>query len=210
MYDSVSAQAIPTTAELVAGYIDGPYQWSDADWQRFPNSVKVRIAIAPWLNDGHVLDVEHLDATPKDSVGWVKTRRAAGDDPTIYCGLSNLPQVKKAFRAADEPMPHIWLAWWDGKLDLPQGSVAHQYASEKAYDLSVVADVWPGVDQSTKSSSSKDPVSEDQAAKAAVAALGTLYDVRRARETLTQASTDLLLGKLHSMASDIRHDYSLT
>lgn len=73
-----------------------------------------------------------------------------------------------------------------------------------------MADVWPGVDQSTKSSSSKDPVSEDQAAKAAVAALGTLYDVRRARETLTQASTDLLLGKLHSMASDIRHDYSLT
>lgn len=35
MYDSTNPGAIPASAALVAGYVDGLYRWSDAAWARF-------------------------------------------------------------------------------------------------------------------------------------------------------------------------------
>jgi hypothetical protein len=148
MYDSVTAAAIPTSAAVVAGYCDQIRlpPWSAADWARFPNAIKVRIAKKPTTNDGHVLDVETGDATPAQAPGWVRLRRAAGGDPTIYCNASALAGVQAAFTAAGVPQPHYWIAQWDGNATLPAGVVAKQYQSNAQYDLSVVADVWPGVD----------------------------------------------------------------
>ena len=162
MYDSVTAPRIPATAGMVAGYVDGAYRWSASDWARFPAAVKVRIAVFASTNDGHVLDVERYDATPAQAVGWVQRRRAAGVDPTVYCGYStngySWALVINAFKTAGVPEPHYWVAAYPGNGPaLYPGAVAHQYAdpvtSGGDYDLSVVADYWPGVDGASTVSS---------------------------------------------------------
>ncbi len=164
MYDSIEPAAIPTDAEMVGGYIDGSwgpnwsangkdYGWDDAAWARFPNAIKVRIAATAQTDDGHVLDVEAGDALSSEAPGWTARRRAAGVEPSIYCNLSNVGAVLAAFDAAGVILPALWLAHYDGVATLPDGYVAKQYADQDMipgrphYDLSVVADIWPGVDE---------------------------------------------------------------
>ncbi|MBS2962909.1 hypothetical protein KGA66_07635 [Actinocrinis puniceicyclus] len=150
MYDGVDASLLPTSAELVGGYVDGLYRWSAANWTRFPDAVKVRIAVFPTTNDGHVLDVEPGNATPAESVDWVLMRRHAGVDPTVYMSYSTWPQLRSAFQARGVAEPHYWVALYDGVATIPAGAVAKQYYNNNqlGYDLSVVADHWPGVDPS--------------------------------------------------------------
>lgn len=151
MYDGIDSDAdvIPTTAQLVAGYIDGDYEWTAADWARFPNSVHVEIAVKSSTNAGSVLDVETGDATPAESVTWVRSRRASGADPTVYCSQSVWPSVRSAFQDAAVTEPHYWIANYNGDTAIPSGAIAHQYESTARWDLSSVADYWPGVDPST-------------------------------------------------------------
>lgn len=148
-YDSVSASSIPASAQVVAGYVDGLYRWTNADWNRFPNASKVRIAVFPSTNDGFVLDVEDGDATPAQAPGWVAMRRAAGvTNATIYCSRSLVSTVLAAFDAAGVARPLIWDADWTGSSHLSPGSVATQYANPPSsggnYDLSVTNGSWPG------------------------------------------------------------------
>jgi hypothetical protein len=150
MYDSVDASAIPTDAQIVAGYVDGNYIWSDGDWARFPHAVKVRIAVFASTNDGHVLDVEQGNATPDEAPSWVLARRRAGVDPTVYCSLSWWASLRSAFIRHNVADPHWWIASYDGVQVIPVGAVAKQFADDTMspghYDRSVVADYWPGVD----------------------------------------------------------------
>lgn len=150
MYDSVDANAIPTNAPIVGGYVDGLYVWSNADWNRFPHSVKVRIAVFADTNDGHVLDVESGNATPTQAPSWVRMRRAAGVDPTIYCSQSWWGLLQGAFDSQNVPQPHYWIANYDDVKQMIPGAIAKQYADDQIvgahYDLSIVADYWPGVD----------------------------------------------------------------
>jgi hypothetical protein len=150
MYDGVDATRLPVSAQLVAGYVDGLYTWSAADWDRFPHSVKVRVAVFSTTNDGQVLDVEPGNATPAQSVDWVLMRRRAGVDPTVYMNMSTWPTVRSAFQARGVAEPHYWVAEYDGVETIPAGAVAKQYYNNNdlGYDLSVVADYWPGVDAS--------------------------------------------------------------
>jgi hypothetical protein len=140
MYDSVTPSAIPTNAAVVAGYVDGAYAWSNADWARFPQAVKARIAVFPRTNDGHVLDVEQGDATPAQAPGWVTMRRTAGIDPIVYCNASTWPSVISAFRSASVAAPPYWIAQYDGNPAIPAGAVAKQYndppGSGGNYDIS--------------------------------------------------------------------------
>lgn len=137
---------------MVAGYLPpSHFAWSDADWARFPTAVKVRIAIFASVNDGHVLDVEQGDATPAQAPGWVAMRRRAGVDPTVYCNASTWPQVRSQHTLQGVPQPHYWIARYDGDPTIPAGAVAKQYADPAKhgaghFDLSIVADYWPGVD----------------------------------------------------------------
>jgi len=152
MYDTVTASVIPSGAQMVAGYDDGAYRWSAADWARFPNAVHVHIAVHPSTNSGHVLDVERGDASPSEAPGWVLMRRQAGQHPTVYCSLAVWDAVRAAFRAAGVVEPEYWIAAYPGiGAKLYPGSVAHQYAdvgpAGENVDVSVVADYWPGVDQ---------------------------------------------------------------
>jgi hypothetical protein len=148
MYDGVTASRLPTAATMVAGYVDGRYRWSAADWNRFPHAVKVRMAVFSSTDDGHVLDVEPGNATPAQSVDWVLMRRRSGLDPSVYMNASTWDSVRAAFRARAVPEPHYWVAHFDNVAAIPAGAVAKQYYSNDSlgYDLSVVADYWPGVD----------------------------------------------------------------
>lgn len=153
MFDSITAADIPADAQMVAGYVNGTFQWSPGDWARFPNAVKVRIATQAYVNDGHVLDIEQGDATPGQAPGWVAMRRAAGVDPTAYCNASTWPLVRAAFQNQGIPEPHYWIAQYDNVASVPAGAVAKQYidppTSGGHYDLSAVLDYWPGVDSGT-------------------------------------------------------------
>jgi hypothetical protein len=148
MYDGVTATRLPVSAAVVGGYVDGQYAWSAADWARFPRSVKVRIAVFPSTNDGHVLDVEPGDATPAQSVDWVLMRRRAGVDPTVYMNTSTWQTVRSAFAVRGVAEPHYWVAAYDDNAVIPAGAIGKQYYNNDTlgYDLSVVADYWPGVD----------------------------------------------------------------
>ena len=148
MYDACSAARIPATAPMVAGYIYGNCAWSAADWARFPNAVKVRIATVASILDGDVLDVERSDATPDQAPGWVAQRRAAGAVPTVYTSASNVTALLAAFSAHQVAAPLLWIAAWDGLSQLPAPDVAKQFQSTPGagYDVSIVADYWPGVD----------------------------------------------------------------
>jgi hypothetical protein len=116
MYDSVTPQAIPADAEMVAGYVNGHYAWTSADWDRFKNAVKVHITIMA-VNEAGVLDVETGDATPQQAPDWVKARLAAGlQRPTLYVNRSNAPAVLlECHNAGLEPGRHFWL--WLATLD---------------------------------------------------------------------------------------------
>lgn len=156
MYDSVNPGAIPSNAPMVAGYIDGTsYRWPDSAWNRFPNSVKVRIARRTTTNDGHVLDVEFGIPTvwpPSIAiVNWVQMRRRSGVEPTIYCNqINDWPGILKLFSNAGVRQPQYWVARYNNVRDIPSGAVAKQFSdppiSGGNYDLSVAADYWPGVD----------------------------------------------------------------
>jgi hypothetical protein len=162
MYDAVTPANIPANAAMVAGYVDGRYAWSAADWARFPNAVHVPIAVFPTTNSGVVLDVEQGDATPQQAPGWVQMRRAAGVDPTVYCSEDAWPAVRAAFTAAGVPQPHYWVAAYPGEgAVIPVGAVAHQYQDAGPYDLSVVADFWPGVDQGEDMTPEQDQMLRD-------------------------------------------------
>lgn len=146
MYDGVTPSRLPSGAPLYAGYVDGHYANIPAIRARFPHARIVGIAVSPHTNAGTVLDVEPGDASPAQAPAWVKMRRAAGVDPTVYCAATTWPAVRAAFKAAGVAEPHYWIAAWDGHATLPAGAVAKQYVSTSGYDKSVVADHWPGVD----------------------------------------------------------------
>lgn len=155
MYDAVTAANIPREARMVAGYIDKIRlePWSAADWARFPNAVKVTIVKKASTNAGHVLDVEPGDARPDEAPGWVRMRRAAGADPTVYMNLSTWPTVRAEFDRQGVAQPHYWVAKYDGNPAwgagwAALGCVAKQYKGDVApgIDISSVADYWPGVD----------------------------------------------------------------
>lgn len=146
MYDSVNVSGIPASAKMVAGYVDGHYANFALMRSRFPSAIVVGIAVSPHTDAGTVIDVEKGDATPAGAVSWVLMRRRAGCDPTVYCNQAAWSQVRAAFQSAGVAEPHYWIAKWDGVASLLPNTVAKQYQNHASYDVSAVADHWPGVD----------------------------------------------------------------
>lgn len=158
MYDGLNsdapaiARAFPG-ARKVAGYLNGRYAWSQADWDLFPGADHVTITVTASAGEGDVLDVETGDATPAQAAAWIEMRHAAGlYRPTIYCSLSVVP----AIRAATGPLIlgrdyDIWVAKFDGSgaepavPGLPAARfAAKQYETNPSWDESVLYDPeWP-------------------------------------------------------------------
>lgn len=159
MYDGIAVLAKGIHAEfnspeLVAGYINGLYKWSAAEWDLFPHSTHVQISITASEDAGDVLDVEKGDASPQEAAGWIERRKQSGLwRPTIYCARSVIPAVRQATgRYVLGTDYDIWVADWTGKPHgvtapgpgVPAVCAAVQYASTAKYDVSIVNDDgWP-------------------------------------------------------------------
>lgn len=161
MKDSVNWQAIPIGTPIVAGYVPpSHFAWPPEAWARFAGSVEVRItpSVSVWGEGIQVLDVEPGDASASQVPGWVANSRNAGQEPTVYTSATNWAAVINACYNAGVAMPQFWIADWNDVANLPSitvgvvtaTAVAHQYAGSATsggdYDLSTVADYWPGVD----------------------------------------------------------------
>lgn len=148
MRDSVEPSAIPLeNLAAVAGYGDGRWVWSPADWARFPESVVPLSIVVSAQNIGDILDVETGDATPADVPGWVKRfNRPGRRRPTIYSNRETWPSIVKALTNAglDASAVDWWAATLDGVTKLVVGAVAVQYAGAQHtggnYDESVIID----------------------------------------------------------------------
>ena len=146
MFDGIDVLSLPTGADLYAGYDDGHWPDADAIAARFPTKTVVRITTNPADNEGTVLDVENGDANPIDGPDWVLRARGRGVDPTLYCNLATWFDCRNAFSVRRVFQPHWWIAHWDNVAVIPDTAIAKQYQSNQGYDVSVVADYWPGVD----------------------------------------------------------------
>jgi hypothetical protein len=147
MFDAVTPGNLPRSAVMVADYVDGLYENVAAIRARFPNALEVSIAVR-WTDRAQVLDVENGDATPAQAVTWCTDTMSdvSNGDLTVYANADTMPAVRAAFKAAVVTLPQLFVADYDGVAELPAGYIAKQFASNAAYDTSVVADYWPGVD----------------------------------------------------------------
>lgn len=146
MYDALNPHNIPVGAEMVASYIDGENAPA-AGWESlFPNAVIVKITRLATTNDGHVLDAGDNGVTAAEALAWVRLRRSSGADPAVYTNRSLWPAQRAVFVSAGEPEPHWWLAVPGGDLAQYPACVAVQVGFLGGYDVSQVADHWPGVD----------------------------------------------------------------
>jgi hypothetical protein len=147
MYDSVSPGKIPANAQMVAGYVDGKYKWSQDDWNRFPHAVHVTITALGGNTKADVVDCEAGDTTPASAAAWVRARKAEGyNRPTIYCSLSAVKDVRKATGNLLLNKDYdIWIADYDNSpRGVYGGTAAKQYKNTASYDVSAVYDdKWP-------------------------------------------------------------------
>ena len=153
LWDSTTPSQIPTTAPMVAGYIDGAFAWSAADWHRLEASQHVTISV--FGNQGaRVLDVENMDATATQAARWAQVELDAGRRPTLYSSISTWTDEIQPALAAIGEFPAA-LDWWcanpTGTPHLYPGSVATQYAWNALnqtgglnVDLSMTNGTWPG------------------------------------------------------------------
>lgn len=146
LYDSTASADIPSSAEAVAGYANGQFAWSRADWDRWSHVPTLSIDV---LNEGvgNVLDVEQGDATPADAPAWLAGARKRGIAlPTIYCNLATFSSVISEFLRQGVPQGAYWIADWTGgahQVSPPASAVqfADPASSGGHYDTSVVFDL---------------------------------------------------------------------
>ena len=139
MYDSTEPSAIPTSAALVASYVDG-YGGYTAAVARFGAAKCVSISVEN--NNADVADVESGAMTAAELPGWIARQQARGiARPVVYCNASTWPSVKAAVGNADVS---YWIAEWTGNATQTlAGADAVQYASNNSYDESYVLDTFP-------------------------------------------------------------------
>lgn len=144
MADSDVAADLPAGCDLYAAYCDGqavfgqPQSYREAV-ARFPGVPVLSISV-----DGNPADIGDVEK------GALTIQQAiAIGYKTVYCSLANWAANINAYSAAGAPPPNWWVAAYPGSgAIIAAGAVAHQYVDAGPYDLSVVADYWPGVDPS--------------------------------------------------------------
>lgn len=148
MYDSAYASQIPTDAPIVAGYFDGNYRWSDADWARFSTTKRLRISV---LADpgADTFDCEPGNADANSVAQALATRYARGQRSVVYTAEwaagYRLADVEQ--QAAARGVPRSAWDWWatdysGPSTPIPAGAVGLQYADPGPYDLSKMLDTW--------------------------------------------------------------------
>src|SRR5215469_9116951 len=158
MYDGINSLAAGIarqfpSAPKVAGYVNGRYAWTQAEWNLFPHADHVTISVTASANAGDVLDVEAGDASPNQTAGWIAMRKAAGlYRPTIYCSRLVIPAVRAGTGSYILGRDYdIWAADYTGAPHQvsapgtpPATCAATQYQSTANWDVSIVYDeAWP-------------------------------------------------------------------
>lgn len=146
MYDSTNAADIPADATMVAFYLD-----IGSSHPNPPKPNVTYVSIARNVNENaHVLDVETGDATPQQAPSWVLRERKLGYIPTVYMSAFLWPSVREQFTQQEVAEPQYMVAAYDNDPAIPAGAIAKQYINPPRsgghYDISSVADYWPGVD----------------------------------------------------------------
>ena len=164
VYDSVTGNACPRNAAIVAGYVDGSYGpndpygtgWSQAAWELYPNAYHVTITVTG-TPGARVADCEPGTAMypPANAANWAKREIAAGRRPTIYADLYDWSEhpgsVDQALAAVGLERGRDVDGWVAdvGPAKIPAGFVACQYAqgvnvgTGHNVDISVTNGTWP-------------------------------------------------------------------
>ncbi len=138
MYDSTVPDQAPTTLLpgtsgplMIAYYVSG---FSAPTKSKFPaNTQYVTIDQAGTRTDADAVDMETDAVYPASAVSaWLKK---AGGTKVVYATPSN----KALLDATKPPKYEWWEAAWDGSRTVSAGAVAHQFASNRSYDSSVVS-----------------------------------------------------------------------
>ena len=152
MFDSTDPGQIPTDADIVAGYIDGLFRWSAADWARFPGA-HVTITVFG-LAGARVADCESGDLSAGQVAAWAVRELWALRRPTIYANRSTWPDVVGALAGLGVSLAQVdwWAADPTGVEHLVPGSVATQWAwhslgqtGARNVDLSITDGTWPSI-----------------------------------------------------------------
>lgn len=150
MRDSTFAPNVPISGtDIAAGYINGRFLWTGADFGRFHNHATIDVlGTSPGAD---VLDVEIGDATVPTAVIWAHAHNNlhTAYPAIIYCNRATLTPLFNAMLAAGYRVGHdfrLWVATLDGtkKLADMTGVTAVQYAGQAQtghhYDESIVYD----------------------------------------------------------------------
>lgn len=114
MYDSVNSYDIPASARLVAGYPDGHYAWSEAEWDRFPDARKYKISNTPPANwqGCSIGDFETGALSYNMASAFAEARdNFRPHTATGYASFDHLPQLRKGFNTPSF-QPWVWVALW--------------------------------------------------------------------------------------------------
>jgi len=147
MYDAITPSRIPNNATMVAGYVNGKWPSYPELVTLFPHATHVSIAVSADAT-ADVLDVEQFDATPEEAPAWCSRMRNLKRIPTVYMNTATWLQVKQAFTTQRIGEPNYWVADYSRKstLSIPNGAIAIQFQNTPGYDISLVEDYWPGID----------------------------------------------------------------
>jgi hypothetical protein len=153
MRDSTNLKDIPVHGtDLVAGYVNGKFAATEADFAGFPGVPHVHIDVLGTDPNAGVVDCEQGDVDVHGAVTWAKKRKAAhphGYPPIIYCDRSHLTPLFNAMNAAGLNIVkdfRLWIATLDGTQAVHDmtGVTAVQFAGESMtgghFDESIVHD----------------------------------------------------------------------
>ena len=99
MYDSITINQIPKTAQYVAGYVGGYWPTYSSLRKAFPKATLLSIAVNATQN-ADVLDVETGDASIADVYAWINRQHARGvARPVIYIQASNVDRLMLTMNA---------------------------------------------------------------------------------------------------------------
>ena len=144
MYDSVDPTKLPHGAEAYASYVnyDGVNEFENLV-RDFGEGKHHYLSIT---NDASfnaaILDLENGAAQPFQAPGWYARQKARGQwRPGFYGGEEDLAEAEALLKAADierSAYRTILAAWpGDGAVVTP-GYDGHQYATNEAYDTSIL------------------------------------------------------------------------
>ena len=143
MADSIDVNALPVDVDIWAMYVNGKWPTFNMPPRKLPPGKTIRVLTISIDAETYAgaYDVERYDLKPENVPRALQTNPHA----TIYASIDMWQQVKNVCAENGLKLPPWWAAV-PGFHALYPGSIATQYETIDGYDLSVVADYWPGFD----------------------------------------------------------------